>query len=275
VGFVRIPAEQVDGGLPFPGEGTPPRNALLRSLPAEELHRLSPHLQPVPLVPRRVLQHAGLPIEHLFFIEDGLVSVLAKVDDRNAAEVGLIGRDGVVGGIVLLGGETSELTHFVQIGGSALRLSVEELDRLAPDLPGLAHALKAYLQVSLMQSSQSAACSLRHALLPRLARWLLMAHDRSDLDRLPVTQDLLARSLGVRRPTVSCAFKDLEHRGVFAKHRGMIRIVDRPRLENIACRCYRIMNAQAGKWEWSKVKRKMLIALSAFCAAVEAELLAS
>jgi len=156
-----------------------------------------------------------------------------------------------------------------------LRLSVDDLDRVAPELPCLAQALKAYLHVSLMQSSQSAACSLRHALLPRLARWLLMAHDRSDLDRLPVTQDLLARSLGVRRPTVSCAFKDLEHRGVFAKDRGVIRIVDRPRLESIACRCYRIMCAQAGKWEWSKAKRKMLIALSAICAAVEVEFLAS
>ncbi|MGK2922775.1 MAG: Crp/Fnr family transcriptional regulator [Methyloceanibacter sp.] len=274
MGFIRIPAEQLDGGLPFPAEAALPRNALLRSLPADEFARLSPLLERVPLVPRRVLQHAGLPIEHLFFIEEGLVSVLAKVDERNAAEVWLIGRDGVVGGTVVLGGETSDLTHFVQIGGSALRLSVEDLNRLAPELPCLAQALKGYLHVSLMQSSQSAACSLRHALLPRLARWLLMAHDRSDLDRLSVTQDLLARSLGVRRPTVSCAFKDLEQRGIFAKDRGVIRIKDRPSLERIACRCYRIMRAQRDKWEMSKAKRKVLIALSAFCAAAEAELLA-
>lgn len=274
MGLIRIPAEQLDNILPFPAEAQPPRNALLRSLPADELARLSPLLERVPLVPRRVLQHAGLPIEHLFFIEEGLVSVLAKVDDRNAAEVWLIGRDGVVGGTVLLGGEISDLTHFVQIGGSALRLSVEDLNRLAPELPCLAQALKGYLHVSLMQSSQSAACSLRHALLPRLARWLLMAHDRSDLDRLPVTQDLLARSLGVRRPTVSCAFKDLEQRGIFAKDRGVIRIKDRPSLERIACRCYRLMCAQADKWEMSKAKRKVLIALSAFCAAAEVELLA-
>ena len=274
MGLIRIPAAQLDSVLPFPAEADPPRNALLRSLPADEFARLSALLDRVPLVPRRVLQHAGLPIEHLFFIEEGLVSVLAKVDERNAAEVWLIGRDGVVGGTVLLGGEISDLAHFVQIGGSALRLSVEDLNRLAPELPCLAQALKGYLHVSLMQSSQSAACSLRHALLPRLARWLLMAHDRSDLDRLPVTQDLLARSLGVRRPTVSCAFKDLEQRGIFAKDRGVIRIKDRPSLERIACRCYRLMRAQAGKWEMSKAKRKVLVALSTFCAAVEAELLA-
>ena len=118
MGLIRIPTEQLNNILPFPAEAEPPRNALLRSLPADELARLFPLLERVPLVPRRVLQHAGLPIEHLFFIEEGLVSVLAKVDDRNAAEVGLIGRDGVVGGTVLLGGEISDLTHFVQIGGS-------------------------------------------------------------------------------------------------------------------------------------------------------------
>jgi len=275
VGFVRIPTQQLDAGLPFPGEIEPPRNALLRSLPADELARFMPLLERVPLVPRRVLQHAGLPIEHLFFIEDGLVSVLAKVDERSAAEVWLIGRDGVVGGTILLGGETSDLTHFVQIGGSAWRIGVEELHRVAPELPSLRDALKGYLHVSLMQSSQSAACSLRHALLPRLARWLLMAHDRSDMSGLPITQDLLARSLGVRRPTVSCAFKDLEAQGVFVKTRGMIRIVNRPRLERIACRCYSIMRTQRDKWEHSKAKRKLFVALSAFVAAIEAELLAS
>jgi CRP-like cAMP-binding protein len=267
--------EQPEIGLTLRGDYALPRNALLRSLPADELDRLMPFLDHVPLAPRRVLQHAGLPIEHLFFIEDGLVSVLAKVDERNSAEVWLIGRDGAVGSTVLLGGQTSELTHFVQIGGCALKLAVEDLHQLAPELPGLAHALKGYLHASLMQSSQSAACSLRHAFLPRLARWLLMAQDRSGADRLPITQDLLARSLGVRRPTVSCAFKDLSEQGVFAKDRGVIRILDRPRLEHIACRCYRSLRAQADKWDLSKAKRKALVALSAFFAAAEVELLAS
>jgi len=256
-------------------EASPPRNALLQSLPAHELARLMPLLERVPLVRRRVLQHAGLPIEHLFFIEDGLVSVLAKVDERSAADVWLIGRDGAVGCTLLLGGETSDLTHFVQIGGSALRLSVEDLNRVALEVPGLCQALKGYLHVSLMQSSQSAACSLRHAFLPRLARWLLMAHDCSGLDRLPITQDILARSLGVRRPTVSCAFRDLETGGIYAKKRGVVRIIDRPSLERLACHCYRTLRAQADKWERLKAKRKMLLAFSAFVAAIETELLAS
>lgn len=267
--------EQSNLGPAF-GEALPrPRNFLLQTLSPGELDRLMPLLERVPLVPRRVLQHGGLPIEHLFFIEEGLVSVLAKVDERNAAEVWLIGRDGAVGGTVLLGGDTADLTYFVQIGGSALKLAVDDLDAIAHELPGLTQALKGYLHVSLMQSSQGAACSLRHAFMPRLARWLLMAHDRSDMDRLPITQDLVARSLGVRRPTVSCAFKDLEAKGVFAKDRGMVHILDRPLLERIACRCYRGLRAQAARWDLSTAKRKVLVTVSAFFAALEVELLAS
>lgn len=267
--------EQTEAGLACCAETSRPRNLLLRSLPEDELQQLDPLLERVPLVPRRVLQHAGLAIEHLYFIEDGLVSVFAKVDEHHAAEVWLIGRDGVVGSTVLLGGETAALSHFVQIGGSALRIAVADLDDAVAQCPSLGAALKGYLHHSLMQSSQSAACGLRHALLPRLARWLLTAHDRSDMDRLPITQDLLARSLGVRRPTVSSAFKDLERRGIFARDRGMIRIVDRHSLERIACRCYRTLRLQRDTWELSKAKRKVLIAISAFFAAVEVELLAS
>lgn len=266
--------EQFEPDLTCCGENVLPRNLLLGSLPEDELDRLLPFLERVPLVPRRVLQHAGLPIEHLIFIEDGLVSVLAKVDDRNAAEAWLIGHDGVVGATVLLGGQVSTLSHFVQIGGSALRISVADLDRLLPELPCFAEALKGYLHVSLIQSSQSAACSLRHALLPRLARWLLMAHDRSDRDQLPITQDLLARSLGVRRPTVSCAFKELESQGAFVKDRGVILITDRPILERIACRCYRLMCLPREQWKRSKLKQRVLLGFSAFFATLEVELLA-
>jgi len=267
--------ERPDSGTASCAEAPRPRNLLLKLLPEDELARLMPLFARVALVPRRVLQHAGLPIEHLYFIEEGLVSVFAKVDDGHAAEVWLIGRDGVVGSTVLLGGETANLSHFVQIGGSALRIGVEDLGRAVSQCPSLGEALKGYLHHSLMQSSQSAACGLRHALLPRLARWLLTAHDRSDMDCLPITQDLLARSLGVRRPTISTAFKDLERGGIFARDRGVIRILDRRALERIACRCYRTLRLQRDKWELSKAKRKMLIAISAFFAAVEIELLVS
>jgi CRP-like cAMP-binding protein len=234
-------ADQYEASLALSGESTLPRNLLLRSLPRKELEQLYPLLHKVSLTPRRVLQHAGVPIEHLYFVEEGLVSILAKTDERNAVEVWLIGREGAVGIAVALGGRTSNLSHFVQIGGSALRIGVQDLNRAMSEIPRLRAVLHGYLHVTLMQSSQSAACSLRHSFLQRLARWLLTAQDRSDMDELPITQDLLARSLGVRRPTVSEAFRLLEQRGIFARERGLIRILNRGSLERIACRCYRAM----------------------------------
>jgi CRP-like cAMP-binding protein len=261
-------------GLAVPAEPARPRNHLLRSLPYDELERLSPLLHKIPLTPRRVLQHPGIPIEHVFFIEEGLVSVLAKVDERNAVEVGLIGRDGAVGSTVVLGADAAPFCHFVQIGGSALRIGVEDLARVLPALPRLRAALHGYLHLALMHSSQTAACGLRHSFEQRLASWLLTAHDRSDMDQLPITQDLLARSLGVRRPTVSGTFKQLEQRGVFAKDRGRVRILDRAGLERIACRCYRTMCRQRDAFKRSKMGRKAFVALSLLCALFEIELAA-
>ena len=266
--------EQSDASLACCAEASRPRNLLLRSLPEDELQRLSPLLELVPLLPRRVLQHAGLPIEHLYFVEEGLVSVLAKVDERYAVEVWLIGRDGVVGSTALLGHRTSTLGHLVQVGGSALRIGIEDFSRAIADLPNLRAALDGYLHAGLMQSSQSAACGLRHPVLQRLARWLLMAHDRSDRDALPITQDVLARSLGVRRPTVSEAFKQLEQHGVFARERAMIRILDRASLERIACRCYRALRFGHDASGESKTKRRVMT-LSLLWMLFEIELAAS
>jgi CRP-like cAMP-binding protein len=265
---------QHGSGLMMSGKPPRARNLLLRSLPDDELQRLYPLLERVPLTPRRVLQHAGLPIEHLYFVEEGLVSVLAKVDERHAVEVWLIGRDGVVGSTALLGGHHATLGHFVQVGGSALRIGIEDFARAVADLPNLRAGLDGYLHASLMQSSQSAACGLRHPLLQRLARWLLMAHDRSDLDALPVTQGALARSLGVRRPTVSEAFKQLEQHGVLARERAMIRLLDRASLERIACRCYRAMRLGREASGKAKTKRRMMT-LSLLWILFEVELAAS
>ena len=141
-------------------------------------------------------------------------------------------------------------------------------------MPQLKALLNNYLHGALLQSAQSAACSLSHTLLQRMARWLLMAQDRSDRDDLLITQDLLARSLGVRRATVSEAFRPLVRKGIFARERGLIRILDRARLVEIACRCYRLMRPRRDKTEKSGNGRARFYALSAFVALVEMELLA-
>ena len=202
-----------------------------------EFTRLEPYLERVTLVPRRMLQHAKVPVEHLYFIEDGLVSVQASTDEESAVEVWLIGREGAVGSPAVLGVSASPLRHVVRVGGSAYRITVRDLSAAIAEIPALRAMLLSYLHVTLMQSSQSTACGLRHAFPQRLARWLLTAQDRTGSDEVPVTQDLLARALGVRRATVSEAIKSFEHKGVLARLRGLIRIKDRARLEKITCRC--------------------------------------
>lgn len=265
--------ESCDLNAPRAAGTLPTRNHLLLALPRHELERLYPLLEKVTLTPRRVLQHAGVPIEHVYFVEEGLVSVLAKTDERNAVEVWLIGREGAVGSAAALGSRGSALSYFVQIGGSALRIGVQDLHRAMTDSPALRAVLHAHLHSSLMQSSQSAVCGLRHSFSQRLARWLLTAQDRSDRDDLPITQDLLARSLGVRRPTVSETFRVLEGRGLFGRERGLIRILDRGRLEQLACQCYRAMCPKDGAGETKR--RRMLLALSAFFLLIEIDLLAA
>lgn len=221
-----------------------PRNLLLRSLSTEEFARLEPYLEHVALAPRRVLQHAKVPVEHLYFIEEGLVSVQASTDEESAVEVWLTGPEGVVGSPAMLGVSACTLRKVVRVGGSAYRITVNDLSTAVTDMPALRAMLLSYLHIALMQSSQTAACGLRHPFPQRLARWLLTAQDRTGSDELAVTQELLARTLGVRRATVSEAIKSFERKGVLALLRGLIRIKDRARLEKITCRCYTIIRRE-------------------------------
>jgi CRP-like cAMP-binding protein len=234
-------------------------------MPQEEFARLAPSLERVTLVPRRVLQHAKVPVEHLYFIEEGLVSVQASTDEESAVEVWLIGREGVVGSPAVLGVSASQLRHVVRVGGSAYRIAVQDLSAVIAEIPALRAMLLSYLHVALMQSSQSAACGLRHPFSQRLARWLLTAQDRTGSDEVPVTQDLLARTLGVRRATVSEAIKAFERKGVLGRLRGLIRIKDRRRLEKITCRCYEIIRREQERPLQPQRGSIRLFALPVFC----------
>ena len=221
-----------------------PRNSLLQSMPARQFEQIAHLMEPVTLAPRRTLQHANVPIKHVYFVEEGLVSVLASTDTRNAVEVWLVGREGVVGSAAVLGLGSTPLRYLVQIGGSALRIGVDDLRQAMADQPQLRALLLDDLHATLLRSSQSTACSLSHSFRQRLARWLLTAQDRSDRDEFRITQELLARILGVRRATVSETIKSLEGRGILARMRGLIKIRDRDRLQEISCRCYRSLRVE-------------------------------
>ena len=217
-----------------------PRNRLLAALPPDTLAALQPRLEPVYLTLRKVLHEPAKPISTVYFPETGWISMLAYMEDGDAAEVGLIGREGFAGLPVLLGGDSDDLEAMVQAPGTALCMDAtafrEELDRL----PALRTLLLRYALAHHGQVARTAACIGRHQVDQRLARWLLMAHDRSEGDEYPMTHEFLGMMLGVRRAGVTVAAGQLAKAGFIRYERGRIQVTDRPGLESVSCECYGI-----------------------------------
>lgn len=222
-----------------------PHNRLLRSLAPQDLAQLIPELEVVSLKPQRILHHARVPIEHVYFIESGLVSVLSSTDGvKHGVGVWLIGREGMVGISAVLGMEASPHRRIVQSEGSALRMRVTDLRSAMDDLPSLRPVLLRYVNGVLVQAGQSGVCNASHSLSQRLARWLLMVHDHLDCVDLPVTHAAIAKMLGARRASITEGIHILAKNNVIAQGRRLIRIVDRERLEHLSCSCYRTMRIE-------------------------------
>jgi CRP-like cAMP-binding protein len=220
-------------------ESTPaPRNRLLAALPPEDLARLRPRLQPVELASRQVLHAPEEPVTAVHFPETGYCSRLAPMDDGDSAEVGLVGPEGVVELSILHGGDRDGFEVMVQVPGTALRMEAgalrDELDRI----PALRALMLRYALAHFEQVARTAACNGRHHTDQRLARWLLMAHDRVEGDEFPTTHEFLSMMLGVRRAGVTVAAGTLQKAGLIRYERGRMRITDRPGLEAAACECY-------------------------------------
>lgn len=215
-------------------------NKVLQALPPDEIRRLRPHLTRVRLVNGAVLYQAGAPIDHLFFIEQGFVSMVAAADGTESrVEVGLTGRESLVGALALVApGATSYVQAMVQMHGAAYRIPTAVVRASLEQSPILQRLVLHGFEASLAQLAQTAACNSRHTVPQRLARWLLMAHDRGEGDELPLTQEFLAIMLAVRRPGVTIAVGELETAGLVQHSRGRIVICDRPGLEAATCVCY-------------------------------------
>ena len=213
-------------------------NQLLAALPPAALERLVPNFCRVALPSRQGLYHPDMPIEAVYFPETGMISLVANMDDGMQAEVGVVGREGLLGVPLLLGVDTSFVEATVQVPGAALRMGAREFrHELEVNAPFRALLLR-YNEAQQAQVMQTAACNGRHALEQRLARWLLMAHDRSAGDELPVTQDLMAMMLGVHRPSVTVAAGALQRAGLVRYSGGRVTVLDRPGLEAASCECY-------------------------------------
>lgn len=214
------------------------KNLILAALPAEEFAQVAPHLTRVQLSLGQSLHRAGDKIEVVYFVESGFISALTMLSDGQPLEIGLIGAEGVAGVSVILGATTSYSEKMCQTGGGAFHMPASALKAVISEAPHLRDLLLRYVHVFHVQVAQTAACNAHHELGQRLARWLLAAHDRSNVPELSLTQDLIAVMLGVRRSTVSIAAGTLQKAGVIRYQHGHITITDRVGLENAACECY-------------------------------------
>lgn len=215
-----------------------PRNRILAALPPGDLARLAPALEPVELIPHQILHRMHAPIPEIHFVEAGLVSLVVRLERGGASEVGIIGREGMVGLPVALGATRAAEEALVQVEGRALRLRADLFRAELARSPNLMRLVLRYEAVFRSHLSQTAACNSRHPIEKRLARWLLMAADRVGRDELVMTQEMLATMLGVRRAGITDAVSGLQRAGVIGFARGRVTILDRPALERTSCECY-------------------------------------
>ena len=231
------------------GDGREVGNIILRGLPRKESTQLFPSLEFVRLKLHQVLHEAGETIRSGYFLNNGLGSVLTTQPDGKTVEVGLIGKEGFVGFPVVFGFKTSGLRVITQGDGSAYRVDVDTLLRILPSCPELEKQIQRFSMMLGMQSTQLAACNRLHDVVERLARWLLMSHDRIGGRTLPLTQEFLAQMLGSRRASVTVAAGTLQKAGLIEYSRGSVNIVNRPKLEAQACECYQVIERQKQKWQ--------------------------
>jgi CRP-like cAMP-binding protein len=215
-----------------------PRNGLLAALPAADLARLRPQLEVVEVPLRAVLHRPNEPIDAVYFPERGWISLVAMLESGDAAEVGIVGPEGVLGLPVFHTTDRSPFEAMSQGGCTALRLEAraftEEVERSA----ALRRLLLRYSQAYTVQVAWTAACNGRHPIGQRLARWMLMAHDRSEGADFPMTHEFLSMMLGVRRAGVSVTAGTLQKAGLIRYERGRMSVIDRPGLEAVACECH-------------------------------------
>lgn len=221
--------------------GRPVRNVLLLSIPDHEYNLMREQLESVKLPHRYKLHAQGEKIEYVYFPNDGMVSLVVSSNDGRSVEVGIVGREGVVGTPLAVGLKRAPYDAVMQIPGDAVRIKAGILARQLPESPRLWLAMTRFVLMQGLQTAQVAACNRLHDLEQRLARWLLMCQDRVDAERLPLTHEFLAQMLGAGRPSVTLATGMLERAGFITNQRGTVKIINRKDLEDAACECYRVI----------------------------------
>jgi CRP-like cAMP-binding protein len=231
------------------GDGNEVGNLILCGLSRTDCPLIYPSLELVRLKLHQVLHEAGEAIKSVYFLNDGLVSLLTVQKDGTSVEVGLIGKEGVVGVPVLFGFQSSNLRTVIQGDATGYRIAVDTLRGIFPQCPWLLREMRRFSLILGMQTTQIAACNRIHGVEERLARWLLMCQDRIAKKNLPLTQEFLSQMLGVRRASVSVAAGIFQKAEVIAYNRGSVTILNRSKLEEAACDCYAMIEEQKHLWQ--------------------------
>jgi CRP-like cAMP-binding protein len=218
------------------------KNRLLASMPAEVIELLTPHLTLMDLPRNRTLKEANQAPDGAYFLEGGVCSIVATMENGTSVEVGMIGREGFVGKAAVLDTGRSPNSQFMQIPGYGFRIKVQVLRGLADACTPLRLCLLRSVQGLLVQTAQTAACNRLHDLPERMARWLLMCRDRVQSDQILVTQEFLATMLGTRRSSVTVAAGMLQKAGLITCSRGRVAILDHAGLADAACECYQVVH---------------------------------
>jgi CRP-like cAMP-binding protein len=214
---------------------------LLDRSATEEFERLVPLLEPVSLAAQQDLYDVNDPISHVYFPKTGMISLVTLLEDGRQVESGTIGREGLVGLPVVLGVGFSTHRIMCQVPSESLRLPISPFVKALKNSPQLDSVLKRFVVVSLRNTAQIVACNVLHPVLERLCRWLLMLHDRAEMEEFPITQEFLAEMLGVRRQTISIIAGTLQKAGLITYRRGVVQILNRKGLEDGTCECYEVM----------------------------------
>jgi CRP-like cAMP-binding protein len=221
-------------------------NIILLSLPPEEYGLLKPHLEPAELPQYLMLQEPGQKIEFTYFLNDGMASLVVLSRDGRSVEVGIVGKEGMVGMPLVAGLRQGAFRAIMQMEGTGTRVRAETFLDILLESPGLRAELSRFSLLHGVQTAQIAACNRLHEVEQRLARWLLMCQDRFDSQALPLTHEFLAQMLGTGRPSVSLAAGALENAGLIENLRGTVRIIKRKSLEEAACECYGVIQRLNG-----------------------------
>ncbi len=222
----------------------PKQNHLLDAILVAEFERLSPNLEHVALPLGKVLYESGGVLEHVYFPTNSIISLLYVMENGAAAEIAVVGNEGILGISLFMGGDTTSSRAVVQSAGHAYRLKAQLLKDEFKRGGSVQRLLLRYTQALITQMAQTAVCNRHHSVEQQLCRWLLLSLDRLASDELTMTQELIANMLGVRREGVTEAAGRLQRDDIINYSRGRITVLDRPKLEKRSCECYQVVKAE-------------------------------